>query len=215
MAIAAPAMPAAASASQPQTLEEAAEALHAEYGLIRDTISRNRALTTRRMGPYFRAEVFHEPLIPRFSLATRENIDQSTVAENLSHTAANYWHLLLFTPEVEIPTAVKDTLKKFGVTEPSDDNVTLTAGNFTVYRPAFRQMYNAVTTDLTLYSDLILGANYRRGRVPVDGYDQTNDSMYSNTFLYHQRSTHINMTVHPPPLAYLKEVKTGRWRATV
>ena len=66
MAMTAPAMPTAASASQPQTLEEAAEALHAEYGRIRETISRNRALTTRRMGPYFRAEVLHEPLIPRF-----------------------------------------------------------------------------------------------------------------------------------------------------
>ena len=161
------------------------------------------------------------------------------MAENLSHTAAKYWHSLLFTPEVEIPTAVKDTLKKFGVTEPSDDNVILTIGNFatmlkhetdaqdevdriqyfhlhlTVYPPTFRQMYNAVTTDLKLYSDLILGANDRRGLVPVDGYDQTNDSMYSNTFLYRQRSTHINMTVHPPPLTYLKEAETGRWRVNV
>ena len=130
MAMTAPAMPAAASASQQQTREEVADALHVEYGLIRDIISKNRALTTRRMGPYFRAEVFHEPLIPRFSLATRENTDQSTVAENLSHTATKYWHSLLFTPEVEIPTAVKDTLKKFGVTEPFDDNVILTVGNF-------------------------------------------------------------------------------------
>ena len=67
MAMTAPAMPAAASVSQQQTLEEVAEALHEEYGIIREIISKNRASTTRRMGPYFRAEVLHEPLIPRFS----------------------------------------------------------------------------------------------------------------------------------------------------
>ena len=33
--------------------------------------------------------------------------------------------------------------------------------------------------------------------------------------MYHQITMHINMFAHPPPLAYLKDVKTDRWRATV
>ena len=242
MAMTAPAMLAASSASQPQTLEEEAEVYHADYGSIKDTLSRNRALTLRNMGPYFRSEILHERLIPRFALATREDTNQATAAEALSRTAANLWHSLLYTTEDEIPRAVRDILVKFGVAEPSDDHVILTAVNFatmlkycsddqdvaeeadrveyfkthlTVYPPAFRKMFNSVTPDLTRHSELILGNNFRRGRVPIDGYDHPNDSMYSNTFLYQQRDTYINITNESPPLAYLKEISTGQWRVTV
>ena len=80
---------------------------------------------------------------------------------------------------------------------------------------AFRQMFKAITSELTSCSDLVLNTDHLRKKLHTDSYSQTNDSAISNAFKYHQDSLHINMFAHTPPLTYLKEISTGRWRVTV
>ena len=165
--------------------------------------------------------------------------DQADLAENLALIAAHYWHSLLFTPEAELPKAVEEALRKFGVKDPSHSDVVLTVESFitmlrhatsvendavrveyfklhfTVYPIAFRQMFTAITSELTSRTDLVEFEKHLRKKLHIDSYSQTNDSMISNAFRYHQDSLHINMFAHTPPLTYLKEISTGRWRVTV
>ena len=49
----------------------------------------------------------------------------------------------------------------------------------------------------------------------VNRYSQTNDVPISNPFMFKQRSLYIDMFAEPPPLAYLKDMKTGRWRVNI
>ena len=87
--------------------------------------------------------------------------------------------------------------------------------HLTVYPVAFRQMFMAITSELTSCSDLFQITDHLRKKLHIDSYSQTNDSAISNAFKYHQDSLHINMFAHTPPLTYLKDIKTGRWRVIV
>ena len=189
MAMTAPAMPPAASVPESQTAEEKAEGYRASYNSIKGTLQKNRAAIFRGMGPYFRSEKLHEPLIPRCAVATRATTNQDYVADDQSRSAAILWHSVLYSTEEEIPSALRDVLVKFGVTEPSDAQVTLAAVQITtmmtyypddqsradeavrleflkahslVYPFVFRKIFNSVTSELTRHNELILGDNFRR-----------------------------------------------------
>ena len=113
MAMTTPAMPATEGVFRAPTPEEKAERRQSDYGRIKNTLRNNRSLTLRHTGPYcFQKQVLHQPRIPQFPLVIHREPDQADLADNLSLIAANYWHSLLFTPEVELPKAVEEALIK-------------------------------------------------------------------------------------------------------
>ena len=102
-----------------------------------------------------------------------------------------------------------EALRQFGVKDPSHNDIVLTIESFiimlrhdtsvendatsveffklhlTVYPLAFRQMFTAITSELTSRTDLIELEEHLRKRLHIDSYSQTNDSMISNAFKYH------------------------------
>lgn len=50
-----------------EEIRDAVGVVASGYTAIRDTMRRNRGMVIRRLGPYFRTEVYHQPMIPKYS----------------------------------------------------------------------------------------------------------------------------------------------------